>query len=149
MSRNLFNHIKFVRVPSNLTSNVSGDGAFTTSPGNLCQDFTTLVVNNFFFRSSLNLPSFSLNSLPFAMSQRAQIKSLSPSFLQAPFKYWKPAVRSPHSLHFSRLNSPNSLSLSSECSSPQITFLWLFSGPVPKGPCLCYKSWRTTSKRGN
>ncbi|GAB0178639.1 AN1-type zinc finger protein 5-like [Grus japonensis] len=32
---------------------------------------------------------------------------------QAPFGYWKAAIRSPWSLLFSRLNNPNSLSLSS------------------------------------
>ncbi|KAK4816023.1 hypothetical protein QYF61_011013 [Mycteria americana] len=45
----------------------------------------------------------------------------------APFKYWKAAIRSPPSLLFSRLNNPNSLSLSSQerCSSPRIIFVAL------------------------
>ncbi|KAK4831337.1 hypothetical protein QYF61_017468 [Mycteria americana] len=53
-------------------------------------------------------------------------------FVQAPFRYWKAAIRSPHSLIFSRLNNPNSLSLSAQerCSSPLIIFvalLWTHS----------------------
>ena len=64
-------------------------------------------------------------------------KSLSPSFLQAPFKYWKAAIRSLHSLLFSRLNSPKSLYFSSQqrgsspriivvtSSGPSLTGLWL------------------------
>ncbi|KAK4827484.1 hypothetical protein QYF61_018784 [Mycteria americana] len=50
----------------------------------------------------------------------------------APFRYWKAARRCPQSLLFSRLNNPNSLSLSSQerCSSPRIIFvalLWTHS----------------------
>ncbi|KAK4830856.1 hypothetical protein QYF61_013785 [Mycteria americana] len=77
--------------PSNLTLNVSRDGASTTSLGNLCQCFTTFIVKNFFLRSSLNLPSSSLKPLPFVPSQQALLKilkgcykvSLEPSLLQA------------------------------------------------------------------
>ncbi|XP_074718070.1 cytochrome b5 reductase 4 isoform X1 [Strix uralensis] len=52
-------------------------------------------------------------------------------------QYWKAAIRSPRSLLFSRLNSSNSLSLSSQgrCSSPLIIFV-ASSGPPPTGPCL-------------
>ena len=59
------------------------------------------------------------------------------SFLAGPFTYWQAAVRSPRSRLFSRLNSPNSLSLSSQQrgSSPQIIFV-ASSGPSPAGPCL-------------
>ena len=42
--------------PVQLALNVSRDGASTMSLGNLCQGFTTLVVKNLFFISSLNLP---------------------------------------------------------------------------------------------
>ncbi|KAK4827087.1 LOW QUALITY PROTEIN: hypothetical protein QYF61_014189 [Mycteria americana] len=44
------------------------------------------------------------------------VQAMSSQFLQenaASFKYWKAAIRSPRSLLFSRLNNPNSLSLSS------------------------------------
>jgi len=43
-------------------------GASTTSLGNLCQCFTTLIVKNFFLISSLSLPSFSLKPLPLVLS---------------------------------------------------------------------------------
>ncbi|KAK4828015.1 LOW QUALITY PROTEIN: hypothetical protein QYF61_022792 [Mycteria americana] len=50
--------------------------------------------------------------------------------LPAPFKYWKAAVRSPHSLLFSSLNKPNSLSLR---GAPALgSFLWPSSEPAPK-----------------
>ena len=65
-------------------------------------------------------------------------KSLS-SFPVGPFSYWKVAVRSLWSLLFSRLNNPNSLSLSSQQrgSSPQI-IAGASSGPAPTAPGLPY-----------
>ncbi|KAK4818403.1 hypothetical protein QYF61_012324 [Mycteria americana] len=83
--------MRLLRAPSNLTLNVSRDGASTTSLGNLVQCFTTLIVKNFFLISSLNLPSCSLKPLPLVLSQQARLKilkghnkvSLEPSFLQA------------------------------------------------------------------
>ena len=54
----IFNYIRLLRALSNLTLNVSRDGASTSSLGNLCQRFTTLTVKNFFLTSSLNLLSF-------------------------------------------------------------------------------------------
>jgi len=64
-------------------------------------------------------------------------KRLSPSFLQASFKYWKAATRSSRTLLFYRLNSPNSPSVSSQqrFSSPQIISV-ASSDPAPTGPCL-------------
>ncbi|KAK4830027.1 LOW QUALITY PROTEIN: hypothetical protein QYF61_008365 [Mycteria americana] len=44
MSRDIFSWIRLLRAPSNLTLNVSRDGASTTSLGNLCQCFTTLII---------------------------------------------------------------------------------------------------------
>ncbi|KAK4824458.1 LOW QUALITY PROTEIN: hypothetical protein QYF61_015836 [Mycteria americana] len=111
-----------------------GDGASTTSLGTLFQCFTTLLGKNFFLKSSLNLPSLSLKPLLLVLSQQALLKSLSLSFLQAPFKYWKAAIRSPHSLLFSRLNKPNSLSLSSRGAPALGSFSWPSSGPAPAGP---------------
>ncbi|NXL63984.1 KSR2 Kinase, partial [Chordeiles acutipennis] len=54
----------------------------------------------------------------------------------SPFRYWEAARRSPRSLLFSRLNSPNSLSLSSQqsCSSPGI-ILVASSALAPVAPC--------------
>jgi len=48
--RDIFNSIRLFTAPSNLTLNISRDGASTISLGNL-------IVKNFFFISSLNLPS--------------------------------------------------------------------------------------------
>ena len=85
------------------------------------------MVKNFFLISSLNLPSLSWKPLLFVLSQQALLKIFSPSLLQASFRYRKAAIRSPHSLLYSRLKSPNSVSLSSHerCSSPQIIFVAL------------------------
>ncbi|KAK4810670.1 hypothetical protein QYF61_007470 [Mycteria americana] len=83
--------IRLLRAPSNLTLNVSRDGASTTSLGNLFQCLTTLIVKNFFLKSSLNLPSLSLKPLLLVLSQQALLKILEgcykvspePSLLQA------------------------------------------------------------------
>jgi len=74
---------------------------------------TSPLLSYFFFPFYLNLPSFSLKPFHLVLSQQTLLKSLSPSFLKLPFRYWKAAIRSPRSLLFSRLNSPSSLSLSS------------------------------------
>ncbi|KAK4818126.1 hypothetical protein QYF61_006213 [Mycteria americana] len=79
------------RAPSNLTLNVSRDGASTTSLGNLLLCFTSLIVKNFFLISSLNLPPFSLKPLLLVLLQQALLRimkgcnkvSLEPSLLQA------------------------------------------------------------------
>jgi len=63
---------------------------------------------NFFLTSSLNLHSVSLKPLPFVLLQQPLLKNFSPSFLKAPFKYCKAAMRHPCSLLFSRLNNPSS-----------------------------------------
>jgi len=80
VSRNIFNQIRLLRVPSNLTLNVSSDGTLTTSVGNLSQGFTTLTVKKFFLKSSLNLLFFSLKPLPLVLSLHALVKSPSPAF---------------------------------------------------------------------
>lgn len=78
----------------------------TTSSGSLFQCVPTLFVKNAFLLSSLNLPSLSLKLQPLVLSQEAQLKCLSPSFLWVSFTHWKIAIMSPQSL----LN-PDSLSL--------------------------------------
>ena len=127
LSRDVFHQTRLLRAPSNLALNTAREGAATASLGNLFQCFTTLMLKNFFQTSNLNLPSFSLQPFPLVLSLHTLVISPSPSFLEAPFWYWKAAVRSPWSLLFSRLNSPNSLSLSSQerCSSPLINFVAL------------------------
>jgi len=87
-----------LRAPSNLALNTSREEAATASLGNLCQCFTILMVKNFFLVSNLNLPSFSLQPFPLVLSVHTLVKSPSPSFLYAPFRYWKAAIRSPRSL---------------------------------------------------
>ncbi|XP_063182760.1 phospholipase ABHD3 isoform X5 [Chroicocephalus ridibundus] len=66
--------------------------------------------------------------------------------MKAPFRYWKAALRSPRSLLFSRLNIPNSLSLSSQerCSSPLIilvALLWTHSNRSMSFSCRGLQSW--------
>ena len=68
------------------------------SLGNLCQCLTTLMVKNVFLISNLNLPSCSLEPFPLVLSLHTLVKSPSPSFLWAPFRYWKAALRSPWTL---------------------------------------------------
>ena len=51
--RNISNHTRSLRAPSNLALNVSRDGASATSLCNLCQCFTTPTVKNVLLVSSL------------------------------------------------------------------------------------------------
>ena len=87
VSRDIFKEMGLLRAPSSLPLNVSGDGAPTSSLGNLLRCFTTLVVTNAFPVSSLNLPSFSLKPLGLVLSLQALLRSLSPSLFSAPSKY--------------------------------------------------------------
>ena len=59
-----------------------------TSLGNLCQCLTSLTVQNLFLISNRNLPLLLWNHFPFPYHNRFSLKSLSPSFLQPPFRYW-------------------------------------------------------------
>ena len=102
------------RAPSNMTLNVSRDGALTASLGSLCQCLTILWVKNFFPTSNLNFSYFSLKPFSLVLSLSNHVKSQSPSCLQAPFKYWDASMSSPQSLLFSKLNKPNSLNLFSQ-----------------------------------
>jgi len=70
VSRDSFNRMRLLTVPSNLALNVSRDGASTTSLSNLGQCFTTLIVKYFFLIFSLNLLSFSLKPLPLSYRNR-------------------------------------------------------------------------------
>jgi len=99
MSRNTFHWTILIKVPSNLALSTSREQASTTFLGNLFQCLATLKVKNFFLLPNQNLPPFSLKLLPFVLSLHA-------------FVDWKTAIRSLWSLFFSRLNNPNSLSLS-------------------------------------
>jgi len=74
VSRDIFNQTRLLRALSNLALNVSKDEASTTSLGNLCQCFITLIIKNFFLISSLNLPSLILKPLLLVLSQQALLK---------------------------------------------------------------------------
>jgi len=81
MGRDTFHQTRLLKAPSNLGFNTSREGADTASLGNLCQCFTTFIVKNFFLRSDLNLPSFSLKPLLLVLSLHALVKSPSPALL--------------------------------------------------------------------
>ena len=84
MGRDTFHQPRFLEAPSNLALDTARQRAATASLGNLGQGLT---VKNFFVTSNLNPPSFSLKPLFLVLLQQALLKSLSPSFLQAPFRY--------------------------------------------------------------
>jgi len=84
MSRDLYNKIRLLKAPSNLTLNVSRDGASVTTLANLFQCFTTIIMKKFYLLSNVNLPSLSLKPSSPILLQQALLKSLSPSFLQPP-----------------------------------------------------------------
>ncbi|KAK4830120.1 hypothetical protein QYF61_008547 [Mycteria americana] len=73
MSRVIFHYIRLLRALSNLTLNISNDGASTTSLGNLFQCLSTLIINNSFLLSSQNVPTFSLKPLPLVLSLQALV----------------------------------------------------------------------------
>jgi len=116
MSRDIFHWIRLLWAPSSLTLNVSRDGVSTTSLCNLFQCLITFTVKNVFLISSLNLPSFGLKLL----------RSLSPSFLQAPFRYCK--VSPQHSLL--QAEQPQ---LSAFLHSKGVPSLWSFCSPSSYG----------------
>ena len=112
VGRGIFHQTSLLKAPSNLSLNTSREGTATASPGYLYQCLTTLLVKNFFLMSNINLPYFSLKPLLLLLSLQALVKSPYHAFLWAPFRYWKAAIRPPRSLLCSRLNNPNSFSLS-------------------------------------
>ena len=81
MGRDISNQIRVLRAPSNLAWNGSSNGASPTSLGNLGLGLTTLSINNFFLRSSINVPSSSLKPLLLVQLLQALIESLSPQWL--------------------------------------------------------------------
>lgn len=87
---------------------------------NLLHCLTFLVGKFFSLTSSWSLPCFSLWILSLVLSPWTSVKSLVPSSHWPPTRYWAAASRSPWSHHFSRLNKPWCLRVSSQgrCSSP-------------------------------
>jgi len=90
--------------------NTSRDSDSTTTLGSPFQCFTTLSVKKCFLISNLNLPWHNLRPFPLILSPVSSEKRPTPLWLQAPFRYWKRAIRSPLSPLFPRLNSPSSFS---------------------------------------
>ena len=84
MSRDIFHQTRLLRAPSNPALSTAREGAATASLGNLGRGLSTLMVKNFFLISNVNLPSFSLELFPLALSLHTLMKSPSPSFLQVP-----------------------------------------------------------------
>jgi len=98
----------------------------------LFQCLNSLIVNNLFLISNLNVPSCSLKPLPLVLSLHVLVKSLSTVFLQAAFRYWKAAIRSPPQPSLLQTGQPqlSQPSLQKRCSIPLIIFLsvcWTFS----------------------
>lgn len=89
MSRHIFKRTRLLKSLSNLTLNTCRNGVYTTSLVNMFQCFITLIAKKLILPSILNHLSFSLKPLPFLPPQQALLESCSPSFLQAPSKYWK------------------------------------------------------------
>ena len=75
MGRDTFHYTRFFKATCGLALNTAREGTFTISVGNLFQCLITLIVNNFFPISNLNLPAFSLKPLPFFLSLYALVKS--------------------------------------------------------------------------
>ena len=151
--RDIFHQTRLLKATSNLALSTPREGASTTSLGQLFQCLTALIGKNFFLISNLNLHSFSSKPLPLALSRHALVKSPSPAFSHVTFKYWKTSITSPCSLPFSRVNSPNSLSLSSQerCSIPLIIFvalLWTRSNKSTSFLCWWLQSWTQNSRWG-
>jgi len=87
----------------------------------------------FSYYRNLLLPSFSSKQFSLVLSQQTLLNCPASSFSQPHLRYWKATLMTVRSLLFSRLNSPSSLSLSSN-RSPEL-FLWCSSGCTPTGPC--------------
>ena len=75
------------------------DGVPTTSLDSMFQHLTTLTVKDFPLTSNLNLPSLNLKPFPLVLLLSTPLESWLPSCLQAPFRYWKAAIRSSRMCH--------------------------------------------------
>jgi len=123
MGRAAAHQLRLPSAPSSLVLNAFRAWGIHSFSGQLCQNFTTLWVKNFFQTSSLNFPScFKANpACPVAVRP---CKTFLPLLLTCSLGFWKAAVRFPQSRLFSWLNKPNSLnfSLQEGCSSTVIIF---------------------------
>ena len=92
IGRDTFHQTRLLKAPSGLALNTFWMGASTIPLGNLLQCLTAFTVKNFFLVSSLNLLSFSFKLFPLVLLLPSLIKSSTPAFLQAPFRYWKATI---------------------------------------------------------
>jgi len=165
MKRDTCSSIRLLRAPSSLTLSVSRNNASTTPLSNLCQCLTTLIIKNAFLKSSLNLPSFSLNTFPLILSQKTLLVSF-PFFLIAPLYIAKGSYRispifRPYSCRTPK-QYPLSFSFSWRVSKNREKahkehhlFSLLLFVILIRTSCLCYPSvtdsliWRSGSGFGN
>jgi len=68
MDGRTFHQMRLSRVPFNVALSSSRDGASTASLDSLCECLTTIWAQNFFLKSSQDLPSSSLNPFPLVLS---------------------------------------------------------------------------------
>jgi len=133
MGRNPFHQPRVLKAPSSLALSTAREGAVTVPLGSLGQGLTTRRVPYIQSKS----PLFQREAITPCPLTPCPCKKFLSSFLAGPFRYSQAVVRSPRSLLFPRLNSPISLSISSQQmgSSPQIISV-ASSGPTPTGACL-------------
>ncbi|RMC00319.1 hypothetical protein DUI87_22926 [Hirundo rustica rustica] len=94
-----------------IKTSTSRDG---DSLGGPFQNWITLPVKKFFLILNLNLPCCSLSLCSLALSLVAWEKRPTPTWLHPPVRHLERVIRSSLSLFFSRLNTPSSLSCSSQ-----------------------------------
>ena len=137
MGRDTFHQTRLLKAPSHLALNTAREWAATASLDNLCQCLTTVLVKKFLpcIQSKSTLPQF--KAITHVLLLQTLLKVFPHLSYKPALKYWKASMKSLWSLLFSRLNNPNSLSLSSQQrgSSPRIIFV-ASSGPSPTCPCL-------------
>jgi len=86
--RDPFHQPRVLRAPSNLALSTARERATTASLGNLGQGLTTLIIQNFFLISYLNLPSFSLKPSLRVLSPHALVTA--PLQLsRSPSRHWQ------------------------------------------------------------
>ena len=79
-------HLQLHQVLRALSSLTLSVRTFTTSLGNLCQCLASLILNNFFLISDLNLSSLSLKPFSLVVSQQNLQESLSPLSYSPPLR---------------------------------------------------------------
>lgn len=143
MGRAATHHIRLPSIPSKPALNTSPGMGIHSLSGQLCQCFSTLWVDNFHLISNLNLPSFNLKPFSLVLSLPGYVKSEPPS-LQAPFKYWKAAMRSPQGL-FQAKQAQITKPFFVRGARILWSSSWLCSGPAPTA---LHQSWARGPRLG-